>query len=167
MLKKFSPTLWNTIGILMIVIIVALHFVPFFVVEGDAISVNPVADGKETLSLFSYEWLPETYPGVLDTAKSLSSDYDMLMNNIILLPNLQCLLAILALVLYIFQRKTFVAAITPVVISIIGVIMYIAVPVLRCGILWQVHLVVQVVATVVTGLVLGLHIANASKPKKK
>lgn len=137
--KLRASRVLNYISVILTLILLILHFSPFWSVNGD------------TASLQGYIWFPNQHEGI---SSYLSSN----INGIVLFPVLQLIAGALGVVLCLIYAKSFLVSIAPVFCGAFGIAGFCSNDALKLGSTWAIMLILSIlilisgIATIIFGI---------------
>lgn len=132
---------FNLVGMVLILALVLCHFIPFWTVEG------------QTLSVWQYIGFPKEYKDVTTYFTSTFDGYHI--NNIVLMPSFAILLGVFAVIFCFKNSDDLWYSLFPAVVGGLGIYNYLTQPVYQSGNLWFIPLVLSILmfACAVLGIV--------------
>ena len=155
MKKKIDMAqLLNIVGVVLILALVLCHFIPFWTVEG------------ETMSVWEYIGFPKQHKNVTTFfTKNVDANYHI--NNIVLMPSFAIFLGALAVIFAFKNSDDLWFSLFPAVVGVLGIRDYLLQPVYQYGNMWFIPLIVSILMFLVAVAAIVFWFRENKKPAAK
>lgn len=154
MKEKITLTqICNIVCVLLMLALVACHFMPFWTVDG------------QDYTVWEYVGFPLDNKGVTKAFEAAIPDFDL--NDMVLMPSAAILLAVVAVVFIFKNSEEFWFSLFPALVGVLGVHAYLALPVYQMGNMWFLPLIVSILMVVSAVLAMVFWFKDNKKPAAK